>query len=248
MSEFAQLPLTEPWFLWVIAGTAAAGLVRGLSGFGSALVAVPVLSIFFGPAVAVPVVTIIDSVLTVPLLPAAFRRCRWREVLPLALGATALVPLGTQLLIVVEGDLLRRATALVILAAVAAMAFGWRYRGAIRPLLSLGVGALSGAMAGAIGISGPPVILFWLGGQADAPTVRANVIAFFGLIAVITLLTYWLNALFTPRVLALALVLAPVFGLALWLGAHGFRFASERVFRWFSLGLIALVALASLLH
>lgn len=247
MPEFASLPLTQPWFLLVIAGTMAAGIVRGLSGFGSALIVIPILSIFFGPAIGVPVLTLLDVVLTVPLLPSAFRRCRWREVLPLAIAAAVSVPLGTQILILVDGNLLRRAIALIIIAFVVVMASGWRYHGKSGPLLNLGVGACAGAMSGAIGISGPPVILFWLGGPSDMSTVRANVIAFFGLLEVATIASYWLNHLFTGEVLALTLVLAPAYAIALWLGARAFRLVSERLFRIVSLGLIALIALLSLL-
>jgi uncharacterized membrane protein YfcA len=248
MPELAALSLSEPRVLWVIFGTAAGGLVRGLTGFGSALVAFPILSLFLGPVLAVPVIVVLDAVLTLPLLPGALRRCRWREVLPLALGAAVAIPLGARLLVTLDGDLLRRATAAMIVVFVAVMACGWRYRGRTRPLVSAGVGALAGAMGGATGLSGPPVVLFWLGGESDASTVRANLIASFGLMTVVTVTSYWLGGLFSRQVLLLAVVLSPVFALALWLGAHGFRFASERFFRWASLLLIGVTALLSLVQ
>src|ERR1700688_4015579 len=195
MPEFAALPLAEPWFLLVIAGTVAAGIVRGLAGFGSALIIVPILNIFFGPAIGVPTLLLFDPLLPLPLVPAAFRRCSWREVLPLAIAAALFVPLGAQILILIDGNLLRRATALVIIAFVAVMAYGWRYHGRSGTLLNLGVGACAGVMSGAIGISGPPVVLFWLGGPADAAIVRANVIAFFALLTLAAITTFWANHL-----------------------------------------------------
>lgn len=246
MPEFAALPLHEPRFLLVIAGTVAAGIVRGLAGFGSALIIVPILNIFFGPAIGVPTLVLFDPLLTLPLVPSAFRRCSWREVLPLVIAAALFVPLGAQILVLIDGNLLRRATAIVIIAFVAVMAYGWRYHGRSGTLLNLGVGACAGVMSGAMGVSGPPVILFWLGGPSDASIVRANVIAFFALLALATVATFWANHLFTREVVALALVLAPVYAVSLWLGARAFKLVSERVFRNFSLGLIALVAIASL--
>ncbi len=72
-------------------------------------------------------------------------------------------------------------------------------------------------------------------------------IAFFGLLELATIASYWLSRLFTGEVLALSLVLAPAYGIALWLGARAFRLVSERLFRIVSLGLIALIALLSLL-
>src|SRR5580658_5661276 len=52
---------------------AAAGLVRGLSGFGSAMVLFPLLAIPVGPVVAAPVTQALDSSLTLPLLRKAFQ-------------------------------------------------------------------------------------------------------------------------------------------------------------------------------
>src|SRR5215510_6738863 len=83
-----------------IAVTAAvAGLVRGFSGFGSAMIFVPVASALTSPHTAVVMIFVCDTVLTVPLVIAAVRTCVWREVIPLAAGALATVPLGIWLLV-----------------------------------------------------------------------------------------------------------------------------------------------------
>jgi hypothetical protein len=68
--------IDQPWFAWVAVAAGLAGLVRGLAGFGGALILVPVLSLFLGPVVAVPVLNIVDGVAMSPLLPGAMRRCR----------------------------------------------------------------------------------------------------------------------------------------------------------------------------
>ena len=90
------------------------------------------------------------------------------------------------------------------------------------------------------------MIIFWLGGQSNAPTVRANIITFFALIAVVSGLSFWWNDLFTRETFQIALVLIPIYGIAIWLGARSFRFASERVFRFIAFALIAVIAVASL--
>jgi len=107
---------------------------------------------------------------------------------------------------------------------------------------------LSGLMSGAIGLSGPPIVLFWLGGEADGRTARANMIAYFGLlsIAVIALMSF--TGLMTWAVLRLSIVLMPIYAVGVLLGAQGFHFAPERWFRAFALGLIAAVAIVSLVR
>ena len=63
---------------------------------------------------------------------------------------------------------LRWCIAAMVLSCVPILASGWRYHGAPRLPLPLGVGLFSGVSAGAVLIAGPPVILYWLGG-GNAP-------------------------------------------------------------------------------
>ncbi|WP_421710061.1 sulfite exporter TauE/SafE family protein [Algihabitans sp.] len=226
--------------------TLLAGLVRGFSGFGSAMILVPSYSLVFGPMAAIPIMSLVDVTGTLGLLPKAMRRCTWREVAPLTLGASLLLPLGVYLLIVADQELLRWVISLAILLLVLVMASGWRYSAAPTAWFSLGVGGAAGLMGGSIGIAGPPVILFWLGGQANAATVRANIIVFLALVTVAAWISFFVGGLFTGQVLTMSLLLAPVYAAAIWIGAHGFRFADERLFRRLALGIVAAIAIVSL--
>ena len=137
-------PIQQPWFAWVAAAAGVAGAVRGLTGFGSALILVPILSMFLGPVVAVPVLNIVDGVATLLLLPDAVRRCRWSEVIPLFVGALVLLPFGVYALRSVDPATLRHVMSVVILGIVGCMAVGARYAGAPSRTVGAGVGALSG--------------------------------------------------------------------------------------------------------
>jgi uncharacterized protein len=238
--------ITPPWFPWVATAAFAAGLVRGLVGFGGALILVPILSTFLGPVVAVPVLNIVDGLTTLPLVPGAVRRCHWPEVLPLFLGAVVLLPVGVHVLRVADPVTLRHVMSVAILVIVGCMAAGFRYARSPGKVASAGVGALSGLMSGAVGLSGPPIVLFWLGGQTDARTARANLIAYFALSSLAVVVTMLWVGLFTGPVQRLSVALCPLYALGVLLGARGFRYASERVFRGFALSLIAAVALISL--
>lgn len=250
MSIMHFLSLNFPIDGWQFAGialaSAVAGLVRGFSGFGTAMVLFPLLSIAAGPVVAAPVTQVLDNSLTLPLLRRAVRNCVWREVLPLALGAVLFVPLGVWLLLIVNGAVLRRIAAASILAVVVLMARGLGYRKRPGRSGSLGVGALSGVMGGSTTLSGPPVVLFWLGGKTDSGTVRANLIVFFALSEAWTVGLYAWNRLYKGPVLALAVALAIPFALGLWGGAHCKPYVSERTFRRIALGIVAVAAAVAL--
>jgi uncharacterized membrane protein YfcA len=228
---WARIDLVDGRLLWAAAAISIAGLVRGFSGFGAAMVFIPLASAIYEPKAAVILLFLADTVATAPMVVPAFRRCAWREVTPLAIGATVSVPLGVYILTVTRPELVRWVIAAAILAAVATLATGWRLRRVPGLTGTLAIGATAGLTGGLASLSGPPIVLFWLGGQSDAPVIRANIIAFFGLTTIVIGISYGLNGLFSMSLLARALVLLPIYALALWAGATGFRIAPSTLYR-----------------
>lgn len=238
--------LNDPRY-WTVAGAAAlAGLVRGFSGFGGAMVFMPIASLVYEPKLAAILLFIADDVAALAMLPAALRRCVWREVLPLGASAVIAVPFGVALLVVADADVMRWAICGVILLAVGLMALGWRYTGRLGLPATLGTGALAGLSGGAAALPGPPVVLLWLGGQGMAATVRANLIVFFGFTAVAAGVAYWWGGLFTRESLLMSLPLIPAYLLPLGLGSRLFARSSERQFRHAALALCAFAAMSGL--
>lgn len=245
IAHFAD-ELGRPLLLLVLGTALVAGFVRGMAGFGAALILTPVFSTFYTPAVAIPVLGFADWVMSSPMVLKSLRRCDWREVLPLALSAVATVPLGSYVLAATNPGVLRIGISVFVLLSVAALASGWRYRATPSLPVTLAVGAAAGVIGGAIGMSGPPVVLFWLGGQGDAARARTNTLAFFGVASLATMTMYVVNGLLSARVIVLAIILMPVYGLGLFLGARAFRLLPERVFRFIAFSLIAAISLATL--
>jgi uncharacterized protein len=123
---------------------------------------------------------------------------------------------------------------------------GWRYHG--RPLLivTIMVGLLAGTFGGAIQVSGPPIILYWLGSMHEPAVLRANFICYFAIFAAGSIVTYVAHGLFTAPVIALALMAGPLHIFSMWLGSRIFRFASEGTYRRIAYAIIAAAALASM--
>ncbi|WP_340118278.1 sulfite exporter TauE/SafE family protein [Pelagibius sp. 7325] len=236
----------DPHFVWLAAAALLAGLVRGFSGFGAAMVFVPLASVMKGPEVAVPLLFLVDSLATLPITVSAFRRCTWAEILPLLAGATVTIPLGVALLVSADPVVMRWIISLLILAAVSALAAGWRLRRQLPLLGTAAVGAAAGVTGGAASLAGPPLVLFWLGGQSSPAQVRDNIYAIFGLLGVVSGITLWLNGLLSLAVLREALVLLPAYVLAIFVGARLFPHASEGVYRKAALALCAGAALYAL--
>lgn len=174
------------------------------------------------------------------------RKCAWREVLPLAAGALATVPLGIWLLVVVDPTLMRWIISLLILALVAVLTSGWRWRREPTRPVTDAVGGASGLTGGMTGLGGPPVILFWMAGQDRPATVRANIIVFLTLTGIFNCVGYIVGGLLTQERVAWGLAITPAYGLPLLLGVRLFRFATPRLFRTLAFGLCAAAALTSM--
>jgi hypothetical protein len=71
-----------------------AGLARGFSGFGSALIFVPLASTVIRPAMAAALLLVVDIVMAASLIPHAARLAEKRDVLMMILGTLFGVPLG----------------------------------------------------------------------------------------------------------------------------------------------------------
>ena len=235
------------WPLAYLAGVAfVAALARGFSGFGGALIFVPLASAVFGPQVAAPILMLVDGVLQLTLMKNAWRIGARREVGIMALGALAGIPLGVLALKHLDPVVLRWGISGLTIAMLALLMSGWRYHGQPRRPLTVGVGFLSGLLSGAIQAGGPPVVAYWLGGGNAAATMRANIILFFFCTSIASGLTYLAAGLLDAGVVILALAAMPGYALGLFLGTRMFRLASELTFRRACYTLIAAAAVITL--
>jgi uncharacterized protein len=230
----------------LLATAAVAGLARGFSGFGGALIFVPLAGSLVTPQLSAPILLLIDNAAALGLLPRALRDCDRRSVCAMALGALVGVPAGAAALANLPGLFIRWSIAALVVAMLALLISGWRYRGAPNGPVTVAVGVVAGLFSGVAQVSGPPVVAFWLGGRAGAETARGNLIVFFALTSVMATISYWVGGLFPREVLLLAVLTAPFYGLGIALGARMFGLASESAFRRTSYGLIAIAALLSL--
>jgi hypothetical protein len=191
-----------PALLVTLGAGFVAGLARSFSGFGAALIFMPVATAAVSAAIAAPLLLLVDGVLTLPLIPDALRRCERKDVVAVVAGALLGVPLGTLVLTRSEPTLLRWAVAVLVFALLAFLVWGWRLPP--RPVgpRSVGVGLAAGVLSGAAQMGGPPIVAYWLGSDRPALIVRANVIAYFAASTLVAALTYSVGGLWTSQVLA----------------------------------------------
>jgi uncharacterized membrane protein YfcA len=223
-----------------------ASLVAGLTGFGFAIVAVPLLLILMPPKVVVPVVQLLSVALQIAVLVEARGGIDLRRTWPLLLAGMAGVPLGTYLLLVLDAQTLRILVGVVVVATCLAMLAGWRWRIRNEKLASVPVGLAGGALSGSTGIPGPPVILFFTNQGMAKQAFRANLVMFFTCIGLVAVLSLLVGGLVTEEVLTRWAGLLPAVAAGTWVGVRLARRTNQARFRQITLGVLILTGVAAI--
>lgn len=222
------------------------GLARGFSGFGSALIFMPLASSLAAPRLVAAVLLVIDFIAATPMIPGAWRQADRKAIAVMVLGAAVGVPLGTLMLTRLDPITTRWIIGVFVLALLMLLISGWRYRGKDNTALSVGIGGLSGFCSGLVQTPGPPVVAYWLGRPIAAAVARANIVLFFAATDLFAMTSYAVSGLINNDALKLCVIIGPAFAVGIWIGAKLFGRASEALFRAACYAMIALSALIGL--
>ncbi|MQQ09060.1 TSUP family transporter [Epibacterium sp. SM1979] len=167
------------------AASFAAGFLRGVTGFGFALAAVPIYSLIVSPIYAVLMAQILQ-VAAAPVDLVQNRRHIDRQALGrLVIGSVPGVVIGALIATQLSPDLLRLViAALVLLGLFALMAKVTLPDGRGPALIA---GSCSGLLAGLAAMPGPPAVAYFLGRGADKQVSRASLLIFFAFTATVAL-------------------------------------------------------------
>jgi uncharacterized membrane protein YfcA len=229
--------------MWVIAAltAAAAGFVRGFTGFGGPAVMTLVLVQLYSPASVLATVVLADAASNVKLLPSTVREVDWRVTGIISVASLLGMPLGVHLLLVADPVLVRRAIALVVAASTVVMLLGWRLR-RVPPLWAYALVAfVSGVILGATYIA-LVMIVFLFACPVPATTSRANTVYWAFILTVWLIGAYAFTGILDADGAWRALLLGMVYLAGTALGTAIFRTVSERDFRRVALWLLLFLA------
>lgn len=223
-----------------------ASIARGFSGFGAALIFMPLASTVATPRTAAALLLIIDLVAAAPFAPNAWRQADRKSVALMVLGAALTVPIGTYALTRLDPVTTRWIIVAFVVALLTLLISGWRYHGRAHPAATIGVGGMAGFCSGLAQTGGPPVVAYWLGQPIVAVIARANIFLYFAMADAISFVSYFVGGILTFDTVRLALFVGPAYAFGLNIGARLFGVASETLFRRVCYSLIALAAIVSL--
>jgi uncharacterized membrane protein YfcA len=225
----------------------AAAIVRGYSGFGFSLLAITSLSLVLPPTEIIPPIFIMEVVASLSLLPGIWKDIHWRSLGLLGGGCLLGTPIGVRCLASVPAAPMKIVLASAVLTAVGFLWTGYARKTMPSAAETIATGGISGLLNGAIGIGGPPIVVFFFNSPAGIAIGRASLIAFF--IATDTMALGFLAAegLVTSEGFYRFLAFVPALLAGQWIGARSFKTANPADFRrWILILLVVLAFLTGL--
>ncbi len=221
----------------------AGSFAQSLSGFGSALVAMPFLLTIVGPREAAPLMALASGTMQIVLLIRYRRSLRLGAMWRLALTAFIGIPIG------VYG--LRRMNENVVLGLLGAVLVAYALYALAQPKMpelkhnawAYGAGFLAGLLGGAYSTNGPPVIVYGSCRKWDREEFKANLQGFFSACNVVILITHAIYGNLTAQVFKGYLASLPGLAVGITAGLLLDRYINPKLFRKIMLVLLVLLGI-----
>jgi uncharacterized membrane protein YfcA len=202
---------------------ALAGFTQGLTGFGSAMVSVPLLSMIVGAQTAVPIAGIIGWLVTLPIVWKMRDSIQHKTGLILFAGSVPASFVGAKLLASMPSQYILLAMGLVL---IVSSLHSLRSTKALFKKTSIPVtvtaGFTAGVLGASVGESGPPVIAYTSMQPWTANQVKSTLAFFFMLQMIGANISFWNEGLITDDVLSLVLSSMPAFVVGIAGGMFGY--------------------------
>ena len=245
----ALIGLTPAALAFAATAAFVAAFVRGLAGFGMAILLVPLLGLMVLPVEAVIVSNLLGLLIGLTGLRRTWAEADQTSALTIGGLATITTPVGLILLHATDP-----AWARVLIAMVAVISFvlvllpprpdGHRAHSAEIAATGLAAGMLTGFA----GMPGPPVVPFYLRQALPAVRARASMLLVFLATSLASSVSGVALGLAGPRHAVLALLLFGPIWIGNRLGSYAFGRISDRVWRWLVALLLAASGIAALVQ
>jgi uncharacterized membrane protein YfcA len=217
--------------------------IKGLTGFASALFAIPLLALFFDIKLVVPVFLLFDFVSGIILTIQTRKFIDRKEAMLLLLGLIIGTGIGTYFLVSFGNVVLKRVFGgLIILFALRMLI--WNNESARKQVNRIWApisGFLGGCAGGMFGLNGSPIILYLTHQLKDKQVFRATLYAVFFIDSCYRLILYSFSRLITVEIIKFALYLTPFLLIGIFLGSKLHTKVEGNIFR----KIVALVLLVA---
>lgn len=212
---------------------------QGLTGFGSALVAMPLLVLFVDIHTAVALCVLNGLVITSFLSLQLKSHLDWQKIRPLLIGCLPGVVVGTLFLKNARESLFFLLLGLLLILYSLYRLFLKPEPRKLAGSWGIVAGFLTGTISGAFSAGGPPTIIYTTLTGWTKHEIKANLSLFFFMGGILTVLSHLLSGITTVEVFKLFVYDLPAVVVGVWSGSLLYRrFATEGYIRLVLIGLL----------
>jgi uncharacterized membrane protein YfcA len=218
--------------------------LQRITGFGSAVVATPILALLWAPHESIALMLIFQNLFGFWMIGKVWRRLAAKELRWFLVVFLPAVIVGAYLLPVMDSELVRRT-----MAAICALVLiqwllipSFRLPERLRSPAGGTAGLFSGLVQGTFGMGGPFFLLFYGSVEGRAERIRDSTIAVFFLANALRAPIAFSTAQFTPAVLRAAAYALLPFIAAVFLGARLTDKLDAAMFRYVAAGILFIAA------
>lgn len=180
-----------------------AGFTQGFTGFGSALVMLPLLTLLIGVKTVVPMVILLGLCINVILLFRVHRYLEWERVRILLMASVPGIFCGVYILKAMSTGFLELAIGMVLIVFPGYLMSRGVPELEISPVWAWPAGFLSGVLGGSVSAGGPPVIIYTAMQPWGKLPIKSTLVGFFLVTSMATSVVQAAGGLMTGEVLAL---------------------------------------------
>ncbi|MCW8950667.1 MAG: sulfite exporter TauE/SafE family protein [Sedimenticola sp.] len=218
-------------YLYAFGVLSVAYFVRGIAGFGSGLIAIPLLLLFFPLLVAVPLVVALDYCASASQGIKDKQAIQWREIWPLLPFALLGMAAAMLLLQTIDAQLLLKAVALFIITYALYSLMGKNPTSVHSRWWAIPAGTLGGLIGTAFGTGGPFYVVYLQMRRLDKTPFRATFATLFLLDGANRLAAYFFSGILTLQFFTLLAMALPVMMIGIYLGGKVHTTVSQETFR-----------------
>lgn len=233
-----------PELFWIMATVLIASAAQAVSGFGFALLAVPLMSVVISPQDAVIVATILGAVSAVLQ---SVRDAHFTEATMarrLILSAFVGMPFGLLMFTIASEQVLRLALGIVVVVATVLIARNFRLRGGRRSDYVMGF--VSGALSTSLSTNGPPLVFLLQSRGLEPQAFRSTINTVFAFSGVASTLVFLVSGNISWDDVVASVLSLPVMFLAIVIGYKFRRFFPPHRFKWLVIVLLLMSGISSL--
>lgn len=235
-------------FLLAISATVfCSAILRTFSGFGFALAAVPIFSIYLSPIDSVILSALLVFAISLLRVKTFYNQTPLRPLLPMLIMLLLGSFVGTYLLTTMSAEGFRALAGFCVVLACIALTLRPSRVNTERFLMSGIAGLVSGLMNGLLAMAGPAMIVHTLLSEADPRSARIRLMTILFIATILALVSYSLAGLMSVQIFIYFLISLPSLYLGDKFGNALFELYGEKFYRTIAISILFAIGFSTLI-